>query len=359
MIEFLSLNSKIHAFTELGKIMGKAADSLTSDTTILKDEFPELNNALQAAMQHNRWFTPSNLQFALQAWSNALKGDLLRDWAGKYEGGIQKNYSVRVAVIMAGNIPIVGFHDFLSVLMSGHIFIGKLSSDDKFLLPAFAELLCKIEPGFKSHIQFKDNTLDSFDAIIATGSNNTARYFEYYFSNYPHIIRKNRNGVAILSGDETDSEISKLGIDICTFFGLGCRNISKIFIPEKYEPTKLYAAVESYTEELAAHNKFMNNYNYQRSILLLNNIKHFDNGVIILKESTHYSSPISVVNYEYYNNLDLLKEKLKAHDEQIQCIANEMFTNDKTTKLGDTQYPGLGDYADGIDTMKFLNEIKT
>jgi len=352
----LSTESRIHAFSQLGFIMGQAADCLYSDNEEFQTEFPGLYKAMQDAIQHNRWFTPANISFALQAWSIALNEDSLRLWVEQYSNEFNKRKPARIAVIMAGNIPIVGFHDFLCVLISGHNLIGKLSSDDKILMPALSDILCSIEPGFKSCIQFNESTLHDFDAIIATGSNNTARYFEYYFSRYPHIIRKSRNGVAILAGNETEIELVKLGTDICSFFGLGCRNVSKIFIPAGFEPKKIYKATEMYNEVLTAHNKYMNNYSYQRSILLLNNVSHLDNGIIILKESTQYSSPIATLHYEFYDNLEILRHKLDTDKDMIQCIVNELYNGTNTVKFGNSQYPGLSDYADGIDTMKFINE---
>ena len=355
--EILPLDSRIHAFAELGKIMGRAADSILSGEQEFWTEYPVLQLAVEKATHHNSWFTPSNIAFSFNAWKEVLHEEMLREWLKSYELMNRNKGFGRIAVIMAGNIPLVGFHDFLSVLISGHRFIGKLSTDDKIILPAIAEVLIRIDSRFRSMIQFTETTLNGFDAIIATGSNNTARYFEYYFSKYPHIIRKNRSGVGVLSGNENEASMLQLGSDICTYFGLGCRNISKVFIPEGFRPEKLFAAIEPYAAILGNHNKYMNNYSYHRSVFLLNNTRHLDNGVFILTESNQYSSPIPVLYYEYYSDMVVLREKLKRDDEFIQCIANEIFTGSNTTPLGKTQHPGLGDYADGIDTMKFLNEL--
>ncbi len=356
MIQTLSLDLRINAFVELGKVMGQAAESYSNQETDFANLYPELSYSLQSAYQHNKWFTPSNIAFALHAWKEALTEKAITKWTDAYKPGIQNTKPKRVAVIMAGNIPLVGFHDFLCTLISGHIFIGKLSSDDKILLPAIADVLCKIEPLFKEKVQFTEGTLKNFDAIIATGSNNTARYFEYYFSKYPHIIRKNRNGVAVLNGNENSDTLKRLGTDICTYFGLGCRNISKIFIPDGYAPEKLFAAIEPYKETLFVHNKYMNNHSYHSSIYLLNNTPHLDNDVFLLTESDQYSSPIPVLYYEFYNNIKMLKKKLKQDYELIQCIASEILTWENVVPIGNTQSPGLNDYADGIDTLMFLIE---
>jgi hypothetical protein len=357
MIQSPSLESRIHAFAELGKVMGYAAECYTAKETGFEKHYPELYDSLQVAYQQNPWFTPVNIAFALNAWKEILTEESISTWISNYEFVIQKTESKNVAVIMAGNIPLVGFHDFMCTLLAGHNFIGKLSSNDKVLLPALSDVLCTIEPLFKHKILFTENTIKDFDAIIATGSNNTARYFEYYFSKYPHIIRKNRNGVAVLSGNERIEDYEKLGKDICTYFGLGCRNISKVFIPNGFAPDKLFAAIEHYKKALYDHYKFMNNHSYHRSVYLLNSTPHLDNDVLILTESDQYSSPIPVLYYEFYKTLESLKDKLASDDEYIQCIATDAFTGENTVPLGSTQSPGLTDYADGIDTLKFLLEL--
>ena len=357
MIKSPPLDSRIAAFAKLGNIMGQAAQNFASPENEFKDQFPELYISLQAASQYNRWFTPETIASALNAWQEVLTENTISEWIKGYKVDNQNTEPKKIAVIMAGNIPIVGFHDFMCVLLSGNYFIGKLSSDDKILLPALAEVLCLIEPGYKQMIQFTEATIKDFDAIIATGSNNTARYFEYYFSKYPHIIRKNRNGVAVLSGNESDDSLRRLGFDICSYFGLGCRNVSKVFIPVGYAPERLFVAIEPYKMVLNDHFKYMNNHSYHRSIYLLNKTPHLDNDVFILTESEQYASPIPVLFYQFYEDIEVLKEKLAFDDELIQCIATDAFTGRKTVHLGDTQKPGLGDYADGIDTMEFLLDL--
>jgi len=357
MIQSLTLDSRIHAFVELGKVMGRATESYTLTDNCFENEYPELYNSLQLAYQQNPWFTPANIAFALNAWKETLNEEAIETWLKDYKTMIQNTQSKNIAVIMAGNIPLVGFHDFLCTLISGHCFIGKLSSTDKVLLPAIANVLSTIEPMFKQKIEFTEGILKEFDAIIATGSNNTARYFEYYFSKYPHIIRKNRNGVAVLSGNEDSEALKKIGTDICSYFGLGCRNISKVFIPEGFSPQKLYSAIEPFNKILFDHFKYMNNHSYHRSIYLLNSTPFLDNDAFILTESEHYSSPIPVLYYEFYRDIESLKEKLIRDNDQIQCIATDVFTGEKTVPLGCTQNPGLADYADGIDTLKFLIEL--
>ena len=347
--------SYIKAFAELGDILRLASKSINTNDIGFSVKYPELHQSVQTASQHNPWFTPASIAMAFDAWGQILTEENISKWLNSYN--LPKGLKAKkIAVVMAGNIPIVGFHDFICVLLTGHYFIGKLSANDRYLLPALAEVLCQSEPEFRSKIQFTENTLKDFDAIIATGSNNTARYFEYYFAKYPHIIRKNRNGVAVLSGHEDEKALKSFGTDICAYFGLGCRNVSKVFIPVGFAPEKLFDAIEPYKAELIDHYKYMNNYSYHRSILLLNQTPYLDNGVFILTESQNYASPIAVLNYEFYEDLNTLKAKLQQDSEFIQCIATDAFEGEKTVKSGETQRPGLGDYADGIDTMKFLLE---
>jgi len=357
MIQFPSIDVRKRAFSKLGKIIGLAANYSETAQSDYNDDVISLKNSIETAGFHNPWFTPYNISFALKTWSEALADDSIANWIAIYEHDIIKTEPKHIAVIMAGNIPLVGFHDFLCTLIAGHKFIGKLSSGDKILLPAIADVLCRIEPGFAAFIEFTENTIKDFDAIIATGSNNTARYFEYYFSKYPHIIRKNRNGVAVLSENENEEMMLKLGLDISMYFGLGCRNVSKVFIPHGYAPEILFKAIDPYIKVLSDHYKYMNNHSYYSSIYLLNKTTHLDNGVILLTESEQYSAPIPVIYYEYYKDEKTLKEKLNRDTELIQCIATELFTSEKTVHLGSTQTPELNDYADGIDTLKFLTNL--
>lgn len=348
------LDNRINAFANLGQILGRAGDCPANHGQDFEDSHPGFSEAIRLAGQQNPWFTPENIAFSLKSWQKALSTESLNRWVKPYAEKIQNNPTKCNAVIMAGNIPLVGFHDFLSTLLAGCSFLGKLSADDKILLPAVAEILCEIEPGFKPKIEFTEGKISNFDTVIATGSNNTARYFEYYFSKYPHIIRKNRSGIAVLEGNENDGTLESLGNDICRYFGLGCRNVSKVFIPKGYDPRKLFIAVEPYKNRLNNHFKYMNNYSYHRSVYLLNQTQHLDNGVTIITESTLYASPIPAVFYEFYENLPELQARLDEDQDQIQCIASDVLAGEKVVPIGNTQNPELWDYADGIDTMEFL-----
>jgi Acyl-CoA reductase (LuxC) len=279
-----------------------------------------------------------------------LEPHALSEWAARYDLVTQPK---KIAVVMAGNIPMVGFHDFLSVLICGHSIQIKTSSKDTVLMKFIAGRLMGIEPRFRESITFAEQ-LKEFDAIIATGSDNASRYFEYYFGKYPCIIRKNRTSVAILHGNETDDELKALGTDIFSYFGLGCRNVSKIFLPISYDVKRLFPPWESF-REIIHHHKYCNNYDYQKSILLVTSTPFLDNGFVMLQETSRLVSPISVVYYEYYENSAALKNILDGLSTKIQCVVEN--TPESSVKFGQAQFPGLSDYADQVDTLQFLTAL--
>jgi hypothetical protein len=247
----------------------------------------------------------------------------------------------------------VGFHDILCVLLSGHSATVKLSSNDKYLVPGIIEWAVSFLDLPDDLIEFTVDKISDFDAIIATGSDNTSRYFEYYFGRYPNIIRRNRNGVAVLTGDEGSRELEMLGEDIFRYFGLGCRNVSKVFIPSDYNLSQLFDAFGPY-REIAGHSKYMNNYDYQKSILLINNIDHYDPGFVLFKEDTGLSSPISVVYFEKYDDIGEVKEYLEFNRDGVQCVVSSCQQLEKKIPPGKSQEPALWDYSDNVDVMSFL-----
>ncbi|WP_081211658.1 acyl-CoA reductase [Salegentibacter sediminis] len=315
--------------------------------------YKELNEKIDAAIHYNGWFTRENVVFSLQQWSEALTRKNLDQWLDRYDfSAIQPR---TVGIVMAGNIPLVGFHDFLSVLLAGHKVVAKLSGNDKQLMPVLARFLIQLDPEYKNRISFTENGLENFDAVIATGSNNTARYFEYYFSKVPSIIRKNRNSVAILTGNETPEELEALGEDIFRYYGLGCRNVSKLYVPKNYNFDDFFKAMYKWNP-IINQAKYANNYDYNKAVYLMSNFKLLENGFLILKEDSGYSSPIATVFYETYVKSELLREKLKDESEKIQCIVKKD-PDDNEVKFGHTQKPQLWDYADNVDTMEFLLKI--
>lgn len=334
------------AFVKLGDFLREYLNSKAPE-----NEWHNLfNEVIASAKHHNGWFTEENVLYALEGWSQLLTEEKLAAWLNPYN--IDADQPKTVAIIMAGNIPLVGFHDFLSVLITGNRVIGKLSSNDKVLLPLISKYLISIEPSLKERIHFTEGKLENFDAVIATGSNNTARYFEHYFSKKPHIIRRNRNSIAVLTGKETFEELTALGEDIFRYYGLGCRSVSKLFVPKNYDFETFFKAIYTY-KDIIQQAKYANNYDYNKAVYLMSEFKILENGFLMVKEDKNYASPIASVFYERYTSLELLKEKLKNEGEKIQCIVAKDFSADEIP-FGKTQRPQLDDYADGIDTVDFL-----
>ena len=353
----MDLKQRITAFSNLGQFLTDFLSNNTKSDLALADAenlHTQFKAVLKTAETKNAWFTPQHLERALKGWSKSLSEKSLTEWLSNYDLN-KEPAPKKVAVIMAGNLPLVGFHDFLSVLITGHTVLAKLSSDDNLILPFLATVLMELEPGFKTKIEFTDGKLTDFDAVIATGSNNTARYFEYYFKEKPHIIRKNRNAVAVLTGNESNEQLEKLGDDIFRYFGMGCRSVSKLFVPEDYDFDAFYKAMYTH-KEFINHHKYANNYDYNKAVYLMSLFPILDNGFLVLKEDTGFSSPISVVFYERYTNTESLKKYLEEKQEQIQCIVASGFSENEVD-FGEAQQPKLHDYADGVDTVAFLLKI--
>ena len=316
---------------------------------------PLIEELIQRANQKNNWFTPPLVKAAIDAIAqNYLDESNLKTWLSAYQSA--STQPQKVGVVMAGNVPAVGFHDALCVLISGHHLIAKLSSDDQVLMQFLLDKLIEIEPIWANRITIADR-LNAADAYIATGSDNTARYFEYYFAKKPHLIRRNRTSVAVLTGHETPAELAALSQDILQYFGLGCRNVSKLFVPPNYDFRAFYEAIEPVADTYRNHHKYFNNYEYNRSVLLINREPHLDNGFLMLRENDALVSPISVLFFEYYENKTALAERLTAQAAKIQCVVSRPNEWEGSVPFGQAQSPSLSDYADGVDTMAFLGSI--
>jgi len=349
----MDLQQRINAFAKLGAFLSQfSTNGIEKKDAIEANDlfFDGFKHQIKLAKEHNGWFTEANITFSLTSWSNALTDNNLNAWTKKYNFNTLNPQMV--AIIMAGNIPLVGFHDFLSVLISGHEVLVKQSSNDKHLLPFLAKYLEIVEPGFKGKISFTEEKLEGFDAVIATGSDNTARYFEYYFKDKPSIIRKNRNSVAVLTGNESKEELEALSDDIFRYYGLGCRSVSKLFVPKDYNFDAFFNAVYKW-HPIIHEAKYANNYDYNKAVYLMSEYDMLENGFLMLKEDESYASPIATLFYEYYDDLDHLKEKLIEDKEDIQCIVSKEFMQDEVS-FGQTQKPQLWDYADNVDTVEFL-----
>lgn len=344
----MDLSVRIEAFNRLGEFFRSFSPDQLSD----KDS-KNLYDIVQNDYIYNPWFTSDNILRSIKALGESLQRNKIDCWTNKYLNLNLSSKPKRVGVITAGNIPLVGFHDFLTVLISGNIFKGKLSTKDNRLLRFVADFLIEFNRDFNDLIIFTEDKLENFDAIIATGSNNTARYFEYYFGKYPHIIRKNRSSVAVLTGEESESDIKKLGFDIFSYFGLGCRNVSKLFVPKDYCFDVFFENIESF-QKVYQHNKYANNYDYNKSVYLMNQIQHYDNGFLILKEDENFSSPIGVTFFEYYDDISKVNDLLNVNNELIQCVVSRSELIKNSLYFGKAQEPELWDYADNVDTMEFL-----
>jgi hypothetical protein len=352
----MNLQQRITAFVKLGDFLSQFSnESVQIKNNVEHNDlfFDNFKHQIKLAEEHNGWFTKENIFFALEGWAHLLTESNLNTWLKPYS--IEDMTPKKVAIVMAGNIPLVGFHDFLSVLITGHQVIVKQSSNDKQLLPYLAKYLEYVEPGFKGAITFTEDKLDDFDAVIATGSNNTARYFEYYFKGKPSIIRNNRNSVAVLKGTETSEELKKLSDDIFRYYGLGCRNVSKIFIPRGYDFNAFFESVYHW-HPIIDKAKYANNYDYNKAVYLMSEFDILENGFLMIKEDESFSSPIATVFYEYYESLDSLKERLDSKKDRIQCIVSNGFVENEIP-YGKTQKPELWDYADNVDSIEFLLSI--
>jgi len=336
----MNLKERVSAFARLGR----AIDSVPAE---VKEEL--INNV----KNENAWFTENSIEIALKGITRFLATENLTTWTSRY--ALEPASAKKIGVAMAGNIPLVGFHDYLCILLSGHHLIAKLSSQDALLIQFLSRELTRIEPRFKEFIHFEE-LLKGVDAVIATGSDNTSRYFEYYFRNIPRIIRKNRTSCAVLLGEEPADQLNRLGIDVFTYFGLGCRNVSKLFVPEGYNFSPLLDSWQGYSE-IIHHHKYANNYDYQKSILLVNGVPFLDNGFVMLTQNKASVSPISVLFYEEYKDLDDLAQKLADHSEKTQCIVSARSWYRESIAFGDAQFPEAWDYADNVDTLKFLSTL--
>ncbi|MDN3670276.1 acyl-CoA reductase [Echinicola jeungdonensis] len=334
----MTLHDRINSFIALGKRIKQ----------LTPEEFDELARKVE---NHNNWFTPDQTRFALNHLEEILQERSLVQWLKRYPLSDDIDPK-KVGIMMAGNIPAVGFHDLMTVLLSGHDAHVKLSSSDRVLIKWLVRELITMNPAFANKVFFED-FLKNKDAYIATGSDNSARYFDYYFGKYPSIIRKNRTSVAVLDGSETKRDFQDLARDVFQYFGLGCRNVSKFYVKDPDQIKEFLDAIEG-VQPLLSHHKYLNNYEYNKSIYLVNREKHLDNGFLLCKESKELVSPIAVLYYEVYQDEASLKSKLEDNRDKIQCMVSNGAWLKGSVAFGQAQKPGVEDYADHVDTMEFL-----
>ena len=339
------------AFVQLGLVMthfGKSEDWSGFELGITQEEHEMFNELILRQKHYNGWFTEEMVRKSLLSLGNCLTIDQLKVWADDYDYSDQ---SKTIAVIMAGNIPLVGFHDFLSVLMSGHTVLAKLSSDDKLLLPALSKFLFAFESGLSDKIKFSEGKISDFDAVIATGSDSSSAYFQQYFGGYPHVFRKNRTSLAILNGSESKEELELLAHDIFDYYGRGCRNVSHLLVPKDYRINLVFESIV-HMGSVIDNKKYGNNYDYNKAVHLLNQEKLLDNNFVLFRETRDLFSPLGMLYYHFYDSQSDLKDYINQHTDQIQCLVGKEYL-----PFGSAQKPALNDYADGVDTMKWLSQL--
>ncbi len=337
----MNFQQRVAVLVQLGKVLRETAG---------QQDAPVIHKAYQL----NPWFTPVNIQQSMLAWADSLTETKIKEWTSAYQWEDKPQRTI--ALIMAGNIPMVGLHDLLCVLLCGHKALVKVSEDDATLMKWVISELIQLELALADCIEISEQRLPKdFDAVIATGSNNTNRYFEYYFRNKPSLLRANRNSVAIITGNETPEDYQKLGADIFTYFGLGCRNVSKLYVPAGFDFANFYEGIESFND-IGNHHKYANNYTYHKALFLMNLAPHLDNNFLLVKEDEKIASPLGVMFYEYYTDINVLLAQLKTRESEIQCMVCK--TNlPGTLPLGKAQAPELWDYADGVDVIEWMKLI--
>ncbi|MBT7984486.1 MAG: acyl-CoA reductase, partial [Flavobacteriaceae bacterium] len=326
-----NFKERLIAFSELGTLFKENVDKKENK------KFPEWDTVLEKTLieshSYNSWFTIDNLKLSLKNWSNSLQENIISDWLSKYN--IEDKSSKKIAIIMAGNIPAVGFHDLLCSLLLNFDCIVKLSSEDKLLIPFIVKFLESRNEKLKNKVTFESEKLKDFDGVIATGNNNSHRYFDYYFSKYPNLLRKTRHSIAVLDGKESDNDLSELSNDIFNYFGLGCRSVSKVFIPYGYDLDLLFNAFFRH-KEVVNHNKYVNNFDYNKAVYLMSKEKFIENGFIILKEESKLGSPIGCLFYEFYNDKKEITKLINNNSDSIQCVVSNINFN-TNIKFGQTQ----------------------
>ena len=338
----MNLNDRISAFVKVGGFIKRHFDK-----NHLSSELPlheGLEQVIKVAETYNNWFIPKFVNLAIENIGILLEEQSLKNFAKEYKGQTPKT----VAIICAGNIPLVCFHDVLCTLLSGHKALLKMSTDDNVLLPFFLKLLCHYEPRFEEQLFFAEGRLSAFDAVIATGSDNTASHLHYYFGKYPNIIRKNRNSIAVLSGQESTEELQQLGKDIFYYFGLGCRSVNHLLVPTGYDFSKFFEAIIDFGY-VVNHKKYGSNYDYHRAIFLLEQIPFLDNNFLMIRQNSEIHSPVGVIHYSYYNTDQEVKTLLETHKNELQCVIGKDYI-----PFGYSQSPVITDFADNVDTLEFL-----
>ena len=346
-----TLYNRIKAFEKLGILFSNNISKNSSKE--LTHWSSELNKAIDTSYKYNTWFTEDSVKQALNEWSKQLNYSNIKQWTDQYQ--LTDKSDKKIAIIMAGNLPLVGFHDLLCGLILNFNCIVKLSSDDKILIPFIIEFLDSVLPGIKNKVEFTTNPIKDFNGVIATGSNSSFKYFEYYFGSYPNVLRKTRHSIAVLDGNESVEDLKNLGNDIFTYFGMGCRSVSKLLVPKGYDFDLLFNALFKF-KDIINHNKYVNNYDYNKAVYLMSEQKFIENGFVILKEDEKLGSPIGCLFFEYYENSKDLNTYISNNKDSLQCVVSNL-NIPNSTSFGSSQKPNIDDYADNINTLDFLLKI--
>lgn len=347
------LQERIAALVQLGAVcreLGAARSWPGHAIGLAEDEYDVLDATIRRAHQFNGWSTEENVRFALNAWGDVLTDQSLHAWLRNHPGS--GNVDRAVGLILAGNVPLVGLHDVICVFLSGHRSSIKLSSQEPEIIPSLVTALEHFLPGTAKRLAVTTGKLAKVDAVIATGSDNTARYFEHYFGHLPRIIRKSRVSVAVLDGKETDAQLAALGEDVFRYFGLGCRNVSKVLLPRDFDLDRLFGGFFPW-KDIVHHNKYGNNYDYTRALWMLDRVPFVENGFLLMKEDEALASPVAALHYQRFDKPRDAEEYLAANAKKIQCVVRR----EGGVPFGQAQRPGLADYADGVDTLRFLSEL--
>lgn len=351
-----TVTDRLAALAPLGRVLGAIGRGEAwpgHAIGLAESEYGALDAAVRRAVQANGWATEENVRHAFVAWSQALDGDAPTHWLAAYPDLAHDGRPQRtVGLVLAGNVPLVGLHDLLCVWLSGHRARVKCSTQEPELLPLLSGILERFVPGTAQQFYFTEDRLGTVDAMIATGSDNTARYFEYYFGHLPRIVRKSRVSVAVLDGTETDAELAALGEDVFRYFGLGCRNVSKLYLPQDFDLDRLFGAFFAW-KDIVHHKKYGNNYDYTRALWMLDGVSFLENGFLLLREAEALPSAVATLHYARYNDIAVVQADLKSHADKIQCVVGH-----GRIPYGQAQHPALWDYADGVDTMRFLLELR-
>ena len=346
-----TLYNRIKAFEKLGILFSNNISKNSSKE--LTHWSSELNKAIDTSYKYNTWFTEDSVKQALNEWSKQLNYSNIKQWTDQYQ--LTDKSDKKIAIIMAGNLPLVGFHDLLCGLILNFNCIVKLSSDDKILIPFIIEFLDSVLPGIKNKVEFTTNPIKDFSGVIATGSNSSFKYFEYYFGSYPNVLRKTRHSIAVLDGNESVEDLKNLGNDIFDYFGMGCRSVSKLLVPKGYDFDLLFNALFKF-KDIINHNKYVNNYDYNKAVYLMSEQKFIENGFVILKEDEKLGSPIGCLFFEYYENSKDLNTYISNIKDSLQCVVSNL-NIPNSTSFGSSQKPNIDDYADNINTLDFLLKI--